>query len=82
MTIGCVGTKKAPCSTTSCASLPFGLSTIPPGSDYFDSNAVTVGELDASCFGGEVSIYDLPAACGSNACPLIHRLRPPTRGRR
>lgn len=51
------------------AALPFGLTSIPAGTYYFDSNAVTVGNLDPCLLPSQVSIFVLPTGCASNACP-------------
>lgn len=49
--------------------LPFGLSDIPPGSYYLDSNAVTIGEIDPKYLDGPVNLYILPQGCTPTSCP-------------
>jgi hypothetical protein len=49
--------------------LPFQLTSIPPGTYYFDSNNVTLANLDPAVLAGPASIFVLPATCAANNCP-------------
>jgi hypothetical protein len=79
VTIGltCTNGKSDPCTSTpnSCPmTLPFGFTTIPSGTYYFDSNTTVLADLDSKCFAtsnGQVSIFDLPQGCNTaTPCPL------------
>ena len=63
-----VGSTSSGCPAA--GTLPFHLSSIPPGTYYFDSNNFTVDNLDQCVFAGPVSLFVLPADCSSGACPL------------
>ncbi len=69
----CSSTNGAPITVMTGASLPFGLSQIPAGTYYFNSNAVTIGNINPALLAGATNMFILPSACttgsGGNACP-------------
>jgi hypothetical protein len=57
--------------TLSPTSLPYGLTSIPSGNYYFDSNALTLGSLPASYLANStVHLFVLPQYCQSVSCAV------------
>ncbi|MHB1510489.1 MAG: hypothetical protein ACYCVV_14315 [Acidimicrobiales bacterium] len=65
----CTTPTGAPITVTTKATLPFGLSQIPAGTYYFNSNATTIGNINPALLAGATNMFILPSACGSDACP-------------
>lgn len=62
-------TAGAPITVTTDKSLPFGLSKIPAGTYYFDSNTATIGNIDPKLLAGATNMFILPTNCNGGACP-------------
>ncbi len=65
----CSTTSSAPITVTTDTSLPFGLSKIPAGTYYFNSNAVTIGNINPALLAGATNMFILPSDCNGGACP-------------
>jgi hypothetical protein len=57
--------------TISTTSKVFGLTSIPSGNYYLDSNNVTIGDLDSSFLKSSgIQLFILPQSCGSTSCAV------------